>query len=82
MIKNSSLMKIPKFLLGDNTDHPDAIYIVHTEYPRFILNLENDEVEWLEEFAPEDQKDLEQEAGQLIADATEFYDREVSRYQE
>ncbi|MEJ2583807.1 MAG: hypothetical protein P8Z38_01795 [Robiginitalea sp.] len=75
-------MKIPKFLLGDNTDHPDAIYIVHTEYPRFILNLENDEVEWLEEFAPEDQKDLEQEAGQLIADATEFYDREVSRYQE
>ena len=75
-------MKIPKFLLGDNTDHPDAIYIVHTEYPRFIINLENDEVEWLEEFAPEDRKELEQEAAQLIADAAEFYDREVSRYQD
>ena len=75
-------MKIPKFLLGDNTDHPDAIYVVHTEYPRFIINLENDEVEWLEEFAPEDRKELEQEAAQLIADAAEFYDREVSRYQD
>ena len=75
-------MIIPKFLLGDNTDHPDAIYIVHTEYPRFILNLENDEVEWLEEFAPEDRKELEQETAQLIADAAEFYDREVARYQD
>ena len=75
-------MKIPKFLLGDNTDHPDAIYIVHTEYPRFIINLENDEVEWLEEFSPEDRKELEQEAAQLISDAADFYDREVSRYQD
>ena len=75
-------MKIPKFLLGDNTDHPDAIYIVHTEYPRFIINLENDEVEWLEEFDPEDRKELEQETAQLISDAAEFYDREVSRYQD
>ncbi len=73
-------MELPKFLLGDNTDFPDGIYIVHTEYPRFIINLENDEVEWLEEFSQEDQKELEAEAENLMAAATSFYDREVARY--
>ena len=75
-------MELPKFLLGDNTDYPTAIFIVHTEYPRFVINLENDEVEWLEEFAKEDEKELESETENLIAQATEFYDREVSRYED
>lgn len=75
-------MELPKFLLGDNTDYPAAIFIVHTEYPRFVINLENDEVEWLEEFAREDEPELESETENLIAQATEFYDREVSRYEE
>ncbi|NJY64202.1 hypothetical protein HC174_15780 [Salinimicrobium sp. CDJ15-81-2] len=75
-------MDFPKFLLGDNTDYPDAIFIVHTEFPRFILNLENDEVEWLEDFEPADEKELEAEAESLIQQATDFYDREISRYEE
>lgn len=75
-------MEFPKFLLGDNTDYPSAIFIVHTEYPRFIINLENDEVEWLEDFTTEDQKELETEGEALIVEATEFYDREVSRYED
>ncbi len=75
-------MALPKFLLGDNTDFPTAIYIIHTEYPRFVLNLENDEVEWFEEFSQEDEQELEAEAEKLIAEATLFYDREVSRYEE
>ncbi len=75
-------MEFPKFLLGDNTDYPTAIFIVHTEYPRFIINLENDEVEWLEDFTPEDQKELDMEAENLIEQATAFYDREVSRYED
>lgn len=74
-------MELPKFLLGDNTDFPSAIFIVHTEYPRFIINLENDEVEWLEDFSPEDEKELAVEAENLVAQATSFYDREVSRYE-
>lgn len=73
-------MELPKFLLGDNTDYPNGIYIVHTEYPRFIINLENDEVEWLEEFSKEDEQELASEAENLIQEATAFYDREVSRY--
>ena len=75
-------MELPKFILGDNTDHPDAIYIVHTEYPRFIINLENDEVAWFEDFSKEDEADLESETASLIQQAAEFYDREVARYDE
>ncbi len=74
-------MELPKFLLGDNTDFPEGIYIVHTEYPRFIINLENDDVEWLEEFSKDDEDELESEAENLIKAATAFYDREVSRYE-
>ncbi len=75
-------MELPKFLLGDNTDYPNGIYIVHTEYPRFIINLENDEVEWLEEFSREDEQELSTEAENLIKAATAFYDREVARYED
>ncbi|MGB7786595.1 MAG: hypothetical protein WBL27_10880 [Salinimicrobium sp.] len=75
-------MDFPKFLLGDNTDYPDAIFIIHTEYPRFILNLENDEVEWLEDFDANDEKELASEAEGLINEATAFYDREIERYEE
>ncbi|APQ18287.1 hypothetical protein [Maribacter hydrothermalis] len=75
-------MEFPKFLLGDNTDYPTAIFVVHTEFPRFIINLENDEVEWLEEFSKEDEKELEEEAENLIEAATAFYDREVARYED
>ncbi|MGB5435007.1 MAG: hypothetical protein WBM98_03875 [Maribacter sp.] len=75
-------MELPKFILGDNTDWPTALFVIHTEYPRFIINLENDEVEWLEDFTQEDEKELESEAASLIEKATAFYDREVSRYED
>lgn len=75
-------MELPKFILGDNTDFPDAIYIIHTDFPRFILNLENDDVEWLEEFDEHDEKEIESETENLIQQATDFYDREIARYNE
>ncbi len=75
-------MELPKFLLGDNTDYPDAVFIVHTEFPRFVINLENDEVEWFEDFDKEDEKELTAEAESLIQAANEFYDREVKRYED
>jgi hypothetical protein len=75
-------MDFPKFLLGDNTDYPDAIFVIHTEYPRFIINLENDDVEWLEDFDQTDENELATQAEDLITQASEFYDREVSRYDE
>lgn len=75
-------MEFPKFLLGDNTDYPDAIFVIHTEYPRFIINLENDDVEWLEDFDQSDEKELASQVEELITQASEFYDREVSRYED
>jgi hypothetical protein len=75
-------MSLPKFILGDNTDYPNAIYVIHTEFPRFIINLENDEVEWFEDFDAEDQKELEKETELAIKLATEFYDLEVEKYEE
>lgn len=74
-------MILPKFILGDNTQYPEAIFVVHTEFPRFIINLENDEVEWLEEFDKEDQKELEKETETAIKEASEFYDKEVDSYE-
>ena len=74
-------MVLPKFILGNNTDFPEAIFVIHTEFPQFIINLQNDEVEWLEEFDEHDQKELESETQNVILEATKFYDREVARYE-
>ncbi|WP_397362177.1 hypothetical protein [Olleya sp. R77988] len=75
-------MELPKYILGDNTDLPNAIFVIHTEFPRFIINLEDDEVEWLEDFDQHDEKELETETENLIKEATAFYDREVARYED
>ena len=75
-------MELPKFILGDNTDLPNAIYVIHTDFPRFIINLEDDEVVWFEDFDQHDQKELETETENLIKEATAFYDREVALYDE
>jgi len=73
-------MEFPKFLLGDNTDFPDAIFVIHTEFPRCIINLVNDEVEWLEEFKTSDEEELLQESQIIVEAASNFYDREIERY--
>ncbi len=75
-------MTFPKYLLGDNSDFPTAIFVIHTEFPRFIINLENDEVEWLEDFDKQDQEELELETEGLIEGALDFYDREIASYDE
>jgi hypothetical protein len=75
-------MDFPKFLLGDNTDYPNAIFVIHAEFPRCIINLENDEIEWLEEFDKDDEKELLEEAEHLFEAANDFYDREIERYDE
>ena len=74
-------MDLPKFILGDNTDFPDSIFIIHTDYPRFILNLENDSIKWFENFSESDEEELLTQTKDLIDEASEFYDREVSRYE-
>lgn len=70
-------MNLPKFLLGDNTEFSEDIFIIHTEFPRFIVNLSNDDIELFEEVNNSEQPDLEEEMEKLIKQAYEFYDREI-----
>ncbi|KOS06216.1 hypothetical protein AM493_09365 [Flavobacterium akiainvivens] len=75
-------MELPKFLLADNTDFPEDIFIIHLDYPRFIINLKDDEVEMLEEPEDLDENELNEEMEGLIVAANEFYDREMERYEQ
>lgn len=74
-------MELPKFVLGDNTDYPEDIFIIHLDYPRFIINLKDDEVEFLEEPEDLDENELNAEMEGLIEAANNFYDREMERYE-
>ncbi|KQB43149.1 hypothetical protein ACYE2N_13770 [Flavobacterium sp. MAHUQ-51] len=75
-------MELPKFVLGDNTDFPDDIFIIHLDYPRFIINLKDDEVEIMEEPEDLDEAELNAEMESLIEQANAFYDREMERYEQ
>ncbi|MAD98409.1 MAG: hypothetical protein CMB99_13880 [Flavobacteriaceae bacterium] len=74
-------MDLPKFLLADNSSYPEDIFILHTEYPRFVINLKDDEVAFLEDLSGEKQEDIESEMQQLIEQATAFYDAEMENYE-
>jgi hypothetical protein len=65
-------MELPKFLLGDNTDFQEDIFIVHLDYPRFIINLKDDEVEFIEEAEDLDEGELNIEMEGLIVLANDF----------
>jgi hypothetical protein len=75
-------MELPKFVLADNSNFPDDIFIIHLDFPRFIINLKDDEVEFLEDLEGEDQTELESEMEHLITLAEEFYDKEMEAYEE
>jgi len=73
-------MEIPKFLMGDHSDRPDDIFIIHTEYPQFIINLVDDEITWLEDLVGANEDELADEVINLIEAASTFYDEQVQFY--
>ncbi|MBF6642518.1 hypothetical protein IVB69_13585 [Flavobacterium sp. J49] len=75
-------MELPKFVLADNSDYPDDIFVIHLDFPRFIINLKDDEVEFMEDLEGEDETELEAEMEHLITLAGEFYDKEMEAYEE
>lgn len=75
-------MNLPKFVLADNTDFPDDIFIIHLQFPRFLINLANDEVVFLEELDEEDEAEIKAEMETLIEEAGLFYDREMKIYED
>ena len=75
-------MQLPKFVIADNSDFLEDIFIIHLDFPRFIINLKDDEVEFLEDLEGEDETELEAEMEHLITLAGEFYDKEMKLYEE
>lgn len=74
-------MTLPNFLVADNTDIPDEIFIIHTQYPRFAWAVNQDNVEWMDELEGEEE-DLVTEIANLLDAAETFYDREMKRHEE
>ena len=70
-------MNLPKFLLADNSNYPEDIFVLHTEFPRFMINLKDDEVEWFEDLSGENEDDIANELNSLIQQAEDFYDKEM-----
>ena len=73
-------MEIPKFLLADNSKYPEDIFIIHTEYPRFLINLKDDQIEWFEDLTGENEDDIATELADLMDKAGMFYDKEIGQY--
>ena len=70
-------MELPKFLIADNSSLQNVIFVIHTEYPRFITNITNDEVFWLGDFDKKDEEILHSESEKIINEAFNFYDKEM-----
>ena len=75
-------MKLPKFLMADNSEFPEDLFVVHTEYPRFILNVEEGEVEWLDEPEGEDEETIANEFTKIIGEAHAWCDEECAKYED
>ncbi|SEH84474.1 hypothetical protein SAMN02927937_01743 [Paenimyroides aquimaris] len=75
-------MDLPKFVLADNTDFPDNLFVIHLEYPRFIIDLETEDIEFLEELDESEEVELKEEMNRLIDLAATFYEREITRFAE
>tara|TARA_B100000767_G_C19770341_1_gene539608 strand:+ start:2464 stop:2688 length:225 start_codon:yes stop_codon:yes gene_type:complete len=70
-------MVVPKFLIADNSTLEEEIFVLHTEYPRFLLNVYDDQILWLEEFTKEDEEELLKVTESLIEEALVFFDSEI-----
>lgn len=73
-------MALPRFLLGDNAHYPEDIFVIHLEYPRFVINLKDDHIEFLEDIDKKDKEDLAEETKNLIEEASRFYDEQCTIY--
>ncbi len=75
---------LPKFLLADNSqEKPDSIYVVHTEFPRFIVESDVDDfwsnqvIHWID-----DQPANEVLVEQLIGEAEDFLEEEFDNQED
>ena len=74
-------MDVPKFLIADSSELENTIFVLHTVYPRFLINVINDDIHWMEEFEKEDREELESQITQLISEALSYYDKEIKNFE-
>lgn len=74
-------MNLPKFLIADNAALEDDIFVLHTEFPRFLINLTTDEIEWFDEFSKQEAEDNADLIEQSVQSAYEFFDNEIKNYE-
>lgn len=75
-------METPKFLIADNSEFPEKIYILHTDFPRFLLDIETEEIEIYDEIEEDSETDVETELATLLEEAYTFFDKEMDTYEE
>ncbi len=75
-------MKLPKFLIADNSDLEDDIFVLHTEFPRFIINMHNDKIEWLDEFSEQEAKENAEIIEENIKKSYAYFEHEMKNYEE
>lgn len=68
-------MILPKFLIADNEEYPENTFVVHTESPRFILDVDTEEYVILDGSSVTDSAMEE-----LIGQSMEFYENELDKY--
>ena len=72
-------MELPKFLMADNSDFPSELFVVHTENPRFILNVKEEEVKCFDKLEGDEEEALN-ELDSLIIQAFVFCESEIRKY--
>ena len=53
---------------------------IRDRFPRFIIDLSKDEIQWMEEFDQQDKEELAVETENAVKEATAFYDAEIAKY--
>lgn len=70
-------MFLPKFLIADNSEYSENVYVIHTEKPRFAFDVDAEEFKW---FGTE--PDGDDEIEELKQQALAFYESELDSYEE
>ncbi len=74
-------MNVPKFLIADNAALEADIFVLHTEFPRFLLNINTDEIEWLDEFSQQEAEENAALIEKTVQAAYNFFDEEIKNYE-
>ncbi|MGB0868758.1 MAG: hypothetical protein ACPG6V_03240 [Flavobacteriales bacterium] len=70
-------MEYPKYLMADNSQNPEKLFVVHTQDPHFIYDVMEEDFVWIEDNIEEvigsgEEADLSNALAELIEGALTF----------